>query len=186
MLKPIEQRIDESFLLKEFIPVRPLEIRRDDGRQSLGVALIHQAEEGVDVFWLEIEVAEFIDGNELNPAQILDQLNDGTGGEGSIQFVEQILSVIEAGAITVQTSFADEADGDPGIAGALRSDEEQVLAAAQKVQAGQGEDLRLVDTERARSNVPGYYNAWPLALPWRKWQRNSPPVDKPSCGYVTR
>ena len=52
MLKPVEQRIDEGFLLKEFIPIRQFQIGRDDGRKPLGVALIHQAKEGVDLFWL--------------------------------------------------------------------------------------------------------------------------------------
>jgi hypothetical protein len=48
MLKPVEQRIDEGFLLKELIPVWQIEISRDDGGQSLGIAVATRNDVGPD------------------------------------------------------------------------------------------------------------------------------------------
>jgi hypothetical protein len=60
MLQPIEQCVDERLLVEQIIPVRQIEVCSDDCRDAV-VALIHQPEEGVGLFWLERQVAELVD-----------------------------------------------------------------------------------------------------------------------------
>ncbi len=43
MLKTVEQRVDEGFLLKLLVPVGQVEIRRHNRRKPQAVALVHSS-----------------------------------------------------------------------------------------------------------------------------------------------
>jgi len=62
MLQAIEQRIDQRLLVEQIIPAWQIEVGGDDSRDAV-VALVHQAEEGVGLFRLERQVAQFVDVN---------------------------------------------------------------------------------------------------------------------------
>jgi len=99
MPQAIEQRVDQGLFLEQFVPVVRIEIGCDDRRDAV-VALVHQAEEGIDLFRLEGQVAEFVDDQWLEAAELGEQLRRRAIGERSIEFVEQRLGVVETAAIT--------------------------------------------------------------------------------------
>jgi hypothetical protein len=83
----------------------------------------------------------------------------GAIGQRGIELVEQRLGVVEAAAVAIETSFAQKAEGDSGLAGAGRPDEQDIVGAAQEVEAGKRVDLRPVDapagarTGRCRASI---------------------------------
>ena len=60
MLQAVEQRVDEGLALELFIPLRVVEIGRDDGADAV-IALIEEVEEGVGLLGVDAEIAEFVD-----------------------------------------------------------------------------------------------------------------------------
>jgi hypothetical protein len=60
VLQPVQQRIDERLVIEQAVPRRVLEVRCNDGAHA-PVALIHQAEECIDLFGLEVQVSELVD-----------------------------------------------------------------------------------------------------------------------------
>jgi len=89
MLQAVEERIDQRLLLKQLVPVGQVEIRRDDRRQTQAVALVHQAEERIHLLRFQVEVAEFVDGDQRQAAQLIEQPDRRAVGERGIQLVEQ-------------------------------------------------------------------------------------------------
>jgi hypothetical protein len=148
MLQAVEQRIDQGFFLEQLVPVGQIEIGRDDGRDA-AVTLVHETEEGVGLFRLEGQVAEFVDEQNLQTAQAFEQPRGGAIGERCVEFVEQRLGVVEAAAVTVEAGFAQETKSYSRLAGSGRTDQQDVVGAAQEVQAGEAVDLRLVDARLA-------------------------------------
>ena len=73
-------------------------------------------------------------------------LRGGAIGERGVELVEQVLGVVEAAGVAVEAGLAQQADGDSGLAGAGRTDEQDIVVAAQEVQSGEGADLGPVDT----------------------------------------
>ncbi len=67
VLQTIEQRIYQRLVVEQRIPRGVVKLRGDD-RADASVALIHQAEEGVDLFALQVEVAELVDAQRLRAA----------------------------------------------------------------------------------------------------------------------
>src|SRR4029077_18581315 len=122
-----------------------LEIGGDDGRHSV-VAQVDEPEEGVDLFGIEVDVAQLVDDHGLYFRQLGQQALRGVVGQGRVEFVEQILGVVEAPAITAEASLTQQAQGDSGLAGAGVADQQDVLVAAQEVEAGEAVDLCLADT----------------------------------------
>ena len=59
MLEPIEQRIDQRLVVEQLIPPGIVTIR-SYYCSHLPIALIHQAKESVDLFGLQIQVAQFV------------------------------------------------------------------------------------------------------------------------------
>ena len=80
MLQAIEQRIDQSFFVEQVIPIRQIEIGGDDRRDAI-VALIHETEEGVGLFRLERQVAEFVNDQWAHPAHLGQQSCGGAIGQ---------------------------------------------------------------------------------------------------------
>ena len=64
VLEAVEQRIDQGFALEQLVPVRIIEIGRDD-RRPTAVAHIQQLKEGVDLFGFQGQVAQLIDLEEI-------------------------------------------------------------------------------------------------------------------------
>jgi hypothetical protein len=60
MKQTIKQCVDQGLALEQLVPVRVVEVDRDD-RRSPGVTQIHELEEGVELLRLEGQVPELID-----------------------------------------------------------------------------------------------------------------------------
>ena len=64
MLKAVEQGIHERFTLEEVIPLGVIEVGGNNGGVS-SIAIVHEFEEGIDLFGLEGEVAELINDQDV-------------------------------------------------------------------------------------------------------------------------
>ena len=68
-----------------------------------------------------------------------------------IEFVEQCLGIVEAAAVAVEAGFAQEPEGNSGLAGAGRPDEQDIVGTTYEVEAGKGVDRALGDGAGAAS-----------------------------------
>src|SRR5262249_39695410 len=77
------------------------------------------------------------------------KLARGTVGERGIHLVEEVLGADEEAAITVLQCLEQEPRGEPGLADARRSDEDDVLGLGDEVELGEAADLLRVDARLA-------------------------------------
>ena len=129
MLQAIEQSVDQRLFLEQLVPIGEFEIRRDNCRHAI-VARIHQAEEGVDLFRLERQIPQLVNQQDLHRAQSFEQSRGGPVGQRSVELVEQSLSAVEAAAIAIEASFAQQSDGKSGFSGSGRPDQQNIVGAA--------------------------------------------------------
>lgn len=101
------------------MPLVVAQIRGDDGGMPV-IALFHELEERVALFRLEIQVPEFVDQQDVQPCQTVDQLPCGAVGERSVHLIEQILSANELAAQLILQSLEQEATRQSGLAHAGR------------------------------------------------------------------
>src|SRR5262249_44923795 len=140
----VEPRIDEVFLLEQLVPVGEIEGGRDDRRHTV-VALVDEAEEGIGLLRLHVEIVDLVDDKRLQAAQTLEQPRGRAVRKGGIKLIEEILSIIEAAAVAVETGLAQNADGNSGLARAGLPREHDVISAVWEVEPGQRLDLPLVE-----------------------------------------
>src|SRR5215510_5432327 len=125
----VEQRIDEVFLLEQLVPVGQIQGRRDDGRHAI-VALVDEAEEGIGLLRLHVEIVDLVDDKRLKAAQTFEQPRCRAVGKRGIKLIEEVLSIIEAAAVAVETGLAQNANGNSGLARAGLPREHDVISAA--------------------------------------------------------
>ena len=65
------------------------------------VALLHELEEDVRLLRAAVEVAEFVDVEDVKPRESVDELARGAIGEGGVHLVEEILGTDELAAVAV-------------------------------------------------------------------------------------
>ncbi len=75
-----EQRIDQRLVAEEIRPGVVRQIRGDD-RWPAVMPLFHQFEENVGLFGSEVQIAEFIDLDDVDLGKAIDQLARGTVGQ---------------------------------------------------------------------------------------------------------
>ena len=91
MLQAVEQGIDEGFTLELFVPLREVEICRDDGADAV-IAPVEQVEEGVGLLGVNAEVAELIDDEDGVSGEAVEEFGGGTVGERGVEFVDEFLN----------------------------------------------------------------------------------------------
>lgn len=90
MAPPREQRIDERLVAQEVVLFVVVEVGRDDGG-SAPAALFHQLEEDVGLLRLEVQVAHFIDDQDVDASEPVDELSARAVRERGVHLVEEIL-----------------------------------------------------------------------------------------------
>ncbi len=78
-------------------------------------------------------------------AQAIEHLGGGAIGQGGIEFIDEILCLVEAPPMAVNQRLAQQSEGQAGLAGTRGSDENNILSPADEVQAGKAFDLTGAD-----------------------------------------
>src|SRR5579859_490568 len=73
MAKPAEEGVDERLVPQEVRPLGIVQVRGDD-RRAVAIPLLHQLEEDVRLLGLEVEVAQFVDEQDVDGGQPIEQL----------------------------------------------------------------------------------------------------------------
>lgn len=106
MKKPVDEGLGHALVVKEITTFREFHVRGDDGR-FLGIALIHEPEEDIGLFRPEVEITKFVDEQEIEAGELIEQFSRGFVGEAGVHFVEKVLSLDEEAPVAVS-------DGDLG------------------------------------------------------------------------
>ena len=112
MFEAVQECIYEGFSLEEVIPIGVVEVGGDDGGFS-PIAFSHEFEEGVDLFGFEGEIAQFIDEEQIVAAEMVDEFRGGAIGERCVEFIDEILCVIESPPVSGKECLMEEAAGQP-------------------------------------------------------------------------
>ena len=107
MAQPTEEGLDERFVAEKRLPFGVVEIRCNN-RGLATVAFLHQLEEDVGLFGFEIEVPEFVNVQDVDPDQRVEQAARRSIGERGVHLIEEILRPDEAPAIAVLNRLEQE------------------------------------------------------------------------------
>ena len=72
MAQPTEERVDERFVTEKRLPLGIIQIGRDN-RGPPAVAFLHQFEKDVGLFGLEIELAQLVDVQDVDPDERVEE-----------------------------------------------------------------------------------------------------------------
>ena len=108
---------------------------------SSAVAFLHQLEEDVGLFGFEIEVPEFVDVQDVDPDERVEQTARGSIRERGVHLIEEILRPNEAPAIAVLNRLEQEPGRESGLPHAGGPNEDEVLGLGDKFEVGEGADL---------------------------------------------
>ena len=126
VLEAIQKSIHEGFAFEQIVPLRVIKVGSDDGRLS-AVPLVHQLEEGIDLFGIESEVSEFIDEEDIVLGEPLKEFGSASVRKGSVQFVQEILCLVESSAAARNQRLSQQTDCEPRLARPRISDKNNVL-----------------------------------------------------------
>ena len=139
--EPLERRGDLRGGTERLVPLVEAEVGGDDGGAvavATGDQLVEDA--GVVVLALFRAVAEIVDDQEVELAQIGEDVLERVVGEGRIETQEEPVGADEAHAVVGQTGAHAEAGGEMGLADGGWADEEHGLAAVEEAELAQGHD----------------------------------------------
>ncbi len=131
VLEAIEEGIHEWFALEEIVPLGVVEIGCDDGRFS-AVPLVHELEEGVDLFGIQGEVPQFIDDEKVVSCEAPKDLGSASVGKGCVEFVQEILGLGESSSTARHQGLSQETDSRSRFAGPRISNEDDILSPIQE------------------------------------------------------
>src|SRR3954462_5019752 len=140
MPQTAEQRLHHRLVAEEVVPLAVAQVRGDDGGMPV-ITLLHELEEGVRLFGLEVQIPEFVDQQDVEAREMVDQLAGGAVGERSVHLVEQILRANELAAQPVLQSLEQDAAGQSGFPHAGGAGENQILVFGHEIEFGKGLDL---------------------------------------------
>ncbi len=107
MAQPTEEGLDERFVAEKRLPFRVIEVRRNNCGLS-AVAFLHQLEEDVGLFGFEIEVPQFVNVQDVDPDQRVEQAARRSIGERGVHLIEEVLRPDEAPTIAVLNRLEQE------------------------------------------------------------------------------
>src|SRR2546427_156687 len=112
MTKAAEERLDEGFISQKRLPFGIVEICRNDGGLS-AVAFFHQFEKDVGLLGFEIEVPQFVNVQDVDADQRVEQATRRAIGERGVHLIEEILRTDEAPAVPVLNRLEQEPRREP-------------------------------------------------------------------------
>lgn len=151
----VEDRRSEGSVAEEAAPVAERDVRGDGGGDA-GVPPIDEVVEGVSrgrliAALLDLAEADVVNDQEIGASPGLEAAGIGAIGEAGVEIIKEVDA---AGVAHGEALFAGtECEGleDVALAGAALAGDDEVVVAADKVEAGELEDERLVE---ARLEVP--------------------------------
>ena len=135
-----EESLDEGFVPEEVVPFVVVEVGGDEGWAS-PVSFFEELEEDVGLLGMEVEVTELVDEQDIDADQLIEELSSGAVGEGSIHFIEEVLSPDEEAAVAVLDGLHEKPGGESGLSDSRRPDEDDVLGLWDEVELGEGAKL---------------------------------------------
>lgn len=98
MFQAIEEGIDQRLFLEEIIPFGVIQVRCNDCG-FFPVSFPHEFKEGIDLFWFEGQVPEFVDQQQIVAAEAAEEFWGGGIGQRGVELIEEVLGVGEAAAV---------------------------------------------------------------------------------------
>src|SRR3989442_15125411 len=144
MAQATEDGIEERLVDEKRLPFRIIEVRRNN-RGLSAVAFLHQLEEDVGLFGFEIEVPQFVNVQDVDPDERVEQAARGSIGERGIHLVKEILCPDEAATIAVLNRLQQEPGRESCFPHASVANEDEVLGLGDKLEVGERADLLRVD-----------------------------------------
>jgi hypothetical protein len=100
MAQAAEQGGDHVLVAEEVQPVIVIEVGRDN-RRAPTIAVLHEFEEEVALLGAEGQIAHFVNAEQRDAGEAIDELAGRAIGERGIQVVEEILGLDEQGPVAV-------------------------------------------------------------------------------------
>jgi len=79
----------------------------------IAIAFSHEFEEGVDLFGFKGEIAQFIEEEQVVSAEMVEEFRGGAIGERCVEFIDEILCVIESPPVSGKECLTEDAAGQP-------------------------------------------------------------------------
>jgi hypothetical protein len=127
--------------IEQVVPLIEFQVCGDDGGGLFAVSLVHELEEGVALLPVHGQVSDFIDDQEIELCEVLEEFGRTFVGQGCVEFVEQVLGSVESSVFSGYEGFAQESHGQAGLADPGWGDEQDVLEAVEELQAREFHDL---------------------------------------------
>src|SRR5664279_5737728 len=85
-----QQRVYHGLIAQEVAPLVIVQVRGNDRRVAV-VTFLHELEEDVGLFRFQVEVPQFVDEQNVEAGQTIQQFSGGAVGQRGIHLVEQVL-----------------------------------------------------------------------------------------------
>gem|GEM_PF-2075994 len=104
IFETIQEGVHEGLSLKEVIPFWVVQVRSHD-RGFFAISFPHQFKEGIDLFGFEGQIPQFVDQEQIVAAEAMDEFGAGSICQRGVEFVQEILGVIEASPVSGEQSL---------------------------------------------------------------------------------